>query len=266
KFFNHHRDIGGGGAIDLVMHVENFNFMDAVSWLGVNIGKAEAIGAAMVRAKAEAVEAIKEPAPMPEPVEQNWPHVRSYLINERGLGRKLVDWLHEKNMLFADFMKNACFRYGKSGVERTGTRDGKYWKNFAGSRKDGFILRQKEPDGVIFVESAIDAASLFKAAQFTPRLAKYSNFDVIAVGGVGHEAVMKWKAKYKTIVIGFDNDHAGNTAYQRLNVSGTLERLIPEPPYKDWSGYLQGSRKEAAVEPLHLHAEHDQEAKTINRL
>ena len=65
KFFNHYQNFGGGGAIDLVMHLQGFDFSQAVRWLGGEVGNSEAIGSAMVRAKKEAEEATKFPAPPP---------------------------------------------------------------------------------------------------------------------------------------------------------------------------------------------------------
>lgn len=243
KFFNFNQNQGGGGAIDLVMHIENLDFKQAVSWLGGNIDKHLAIGAAMSHARHTAQNAVKQPIPLPEPDEKNWPTVKTYLIEQRGLNPTVVDWLHKKQMVFADARENACFRYGTKGVERSGTRPGVKWKNFAGTKKQGFLLRSKKnAPGVVIVESALDAIAFAQLKAIDLRLKDYRDFDVIAVGGTGNQLVSSLVSQYQRIAIGFDNDlnGQGDKGYQAIKaLLPSVERIKPEPPYKDWNDYLR---------------------------
>ena len=245
KFFNFSSNRGGGGAIDLVMQVEGLNFKQAVAWLGGNIDKHQAIGAAMIHARDAAQNAVKQPVPLPEPDENNWPIVRRHLIEQRGLNPTVVDWLHKKQMVFADAKQNVCFRYGRQGVERSGTKPDVKWKNFAGTKKQGFLLQSKKnPDGIVIVESALDAIAFAQLKAVDPLLKDYRDFDVVAVGGTGNQLVSSLVSQYQRIAIGFDNDQNdhGDKAYQAIKaLFSRVERIKPEPPNKDWNDYLKPS-------------------------
>lgn len=248
KFFNHYKNMGGGGAIDLVMHLEGLDFTKAISWLGGNIDKNQAIGSAMVYAKKQAEAAIKKPAPLPEPADQHWPHVRNYLISERGLNPKLVDKLHERGRLYADFLQNACFRYGSTSVERSGTR-GVRWKGFAGVKAEGFVLKTvNDSPGAVFVESAIDALSFMDLRKKQPELAAYKDYDVIAVAGTSTQIVTKLSKEYNHIIIAFDRDknHRGDEAFEEIKTTlNKAERLTPAAPHKDWNDYMKPEEPES---------------------
>jgi len=241
-FLNEQKSIKGRNAIDLVMHLENVNFKGAVSWLGNEINKDAAVGAAMKHAKEEALKAIEEPTPMPLANEQHWPHVREYLINYFGLKEKIIDFLHKKNRLFADTNKNACFSYGKLGVEKVATR-GVSWSGFTGSEKEGFNLKvSKKPSGVIFVESAIDALSFDQLRQSDPKYSEFNDFDIIAVGGLNRQVTFNLSKNYEQVIIAFNNDKNAKSEdsfedIQRHARSKTLERLSPAPEI-DWTAYI----------------------------
>ncbi|GFO73446.1 hypothetical protein BJAS_P4258 [Bathymodiolus japonicus methanotrophic gill symbiont] len=249
KFFNHYQNFGGGGAIDLVMHLQGFDFSQAVRWLGDEVGNNAAIGSAMTHAKKEAEKATKAHAPLPDPIDQHWPHVRDYLIEKRGLDKKYIDFLHDKDRIFSDFMKNACFRYGSKGVEKSGTR-GIKWKGFNGVKDDGFKLTKKNPDGVVFVESGIDAISFIQLLETIPEYAEYKNFDIIAVGGVSSRVVFNLSKKYDRVVIGFDNDKnmRGDKSFDDIQgyiKNKEVERLTPAP-LNDWNEYIKPKPDESA--------------------
>jgi hypothetical protein len=68
RFSNKDTGIGGGGAIDLAMHIHALDFRSAVAWLGSEFGRPEAVGAALSRAKEEAESAVRSPVPvLPDP-------------------------------------------------------------------------------------------------------------------------------------------------------------------------------------------------------
>jgi len=94
---------GGGGAIDLVMHVGGIGFKDAVAWLWERFPGSGAL--------------VELPQPPPRRVEFRLPrlcpalHARvvSYLEHERALPRTLIDELAAAGAVYADARGNAVF-------------------------------------------------------------------------------------------------------------------------------------------------------------
>jgi Plasmid recombination enzyme len=92
---------GGGGAIDLVMHVLRSDFKTAVAWLADRFG----VVTAQIAGR-EYVETMAQQAECPEfvpPIEslQAWPKMRVDLV-ARQLPGALIDQLHEQGLLYAD--------------------------------------------------------------------------------------------------------------------------------------------------------------------
>src|SRR5260370_27488344 len=58
KFYNHDQETGGGGSIDLAMHLGGFKFTQAVAWLGGNVGRTETI-------QQYPAEAVEQATPLP---------------------------------------------------------------------------------------------------------------------------------------------------------------------------------------------------------
>ncbi|MBD2303282.1 MULTISPECIES: MobV family relaxase [Nostocales] len=104
---------GGGGAIDLVMHVNSCNFREAIAWLSDRFGEAGAERAAIAHAKNATSEIIQsEPRPqfrLPVEDKAKWQLVSNYLTQNRGIGENLVQSLHERGLIYADDQQNAVF-------------------------------------------------------------------------------------------------------------------------------------------------------------
>src|SRR5947209_2926587 len=81
QFYDHDADRGGGGAIDLVMHVRQCNFNDAVTYLAGHVGSSDH------ERQCEGPTPADERRPFipPQRDERSWPQVRTYLIEERGI-------------------------------------------------------------------------------------------------------------------------------------------------------------------------------------
>jgi Plasmid recombination enzyme len=99
---------GGGGAIDLVMHVNRSDFKSAVAWLADRFG----VVAAQIAVR-EYVETTAQQAECPEfvpPIESSpaWPKIRADLV-ARQLPGALLDQLHEQGLLYAGEEGNAIF-------------------------------------------------------------------------------------------------------------------------------------------------------------
>jgi len=104
RFYNHDRQSGGGGSIDLVMHVSGYSFTQAVAYLNHEAGPELAVAAAAQHGARERMAQGQEivdrgeraPFMQPQADEDRWPQVRAYLVEQRGIPRGLIDELHER--------------------------------------------------------------------------------------------------------------------------------------------------------------------------
>lgn len=173
KFMSWQRGRGGGGAIDLVMHLAEVDFRTAVAWLEQHV----AVGHVVVN---EAT----PPSSRQAPSAAEWSHelrlpvrndrlldrVIEYLTRRRHLSASLLEPLIESGKLYADNRANAVFLLvaGKAhrpvGAELRGTGP-QVWRGMApGTRKDWgyFWIGAQGSRGIVLCESAIDAISCFQ--------------------------------------------------------------------------------------------------------
>ncbi|MCC5618619.1 plasmid recombination protein [Nostoc sp. CHAB 5836] len=105
--------LGGDGAIDLVMHINNCNLRQAVVWLHERFGGSGAERAAIAFAQKVTAEIIQlEPRPkFTPPVEDKtkWSSVSNYLTQKRGIPENFVEVLHNRGLVYADDQQNAVF-------------------------------------------------------------------------------------------------------------------------------------------------------------
>jgi hypothetical protein len=156
KFMNWHQSRGGGGAIDLAMHLNDLDFPRAVAWLQCHF----------------AMPPDAEPLPsprrliLPPPDRSRLSAVRRYLIQERAITPGMTDSLIESGKVYADGRGNAVFLLlGKDrapvGAELRGTGP-RRWRGMApGSQRalGFFSVQAPEATLVVLCESAIDAIS-----------------------------------------------------------------------------------------------------------
>ncbi len=113
RFYNHDRQSGGGGSIDLVMHVTGYNFKQAVAYLNHEAGLGLAVAAAAQHGARQSQEIVDrgERAPFMQPArdEDRWPQVWAYLVEQRGIPHGMIDELHERGTIYADGRSNAVF-------------------------------------------------------------------------------------------------------------------------------------------------------------
>lgn len=241
QFFNHETGEGGGGAFDLVMHINDCTYNEALAWLRDEFDPAAAVSAAVEAARIKALDQVEKapqaPFKPPEHVEGNWARVRSYLTDVRALASSLVDKLREGGWIGADFRKNAFFLKtdGKKpvSVELRGTGQSSF-KGSRGRSSEGVFVVQGGTDKLAICESAIDAISY---VQLHPQC------TAIATGGTG-----KWQAaipfvekhgdQFNTIVCASDNGPGGRGMASAMN-------LAHEPPpnqIEDWNAAVQALR------------------------
>ncbi len=125
KFYDWKELKGGGGAIDLVMHVNNCDFKQSVAWLHDRFGEGATLEAVTYKTR----EIIKEKPVLeftpPVPEESKWQSVRKYLTRSRKLPSGLVDALHEQGLVYADDQQNAVFIRRSLGLQNEVREKGK---------------------------------------------------------------------------------------------------------------------------------------------
>lgn len=240
KFFNHEEGVGGGGAFDLVMHVNDCNYAQALAFLRDEFDPSAAIqaaaDAARIKAMAEVEKAAPAPFQPPQNVEERWPRVRHYLTEVRALAGSLVDKLKAQGWIGADFRNNAFFLKVVGNRQVAAELRGTGQSHFKGSRgrsSEGVFPVLGGKAKLAVCESAIDAISYVQL---------HPGSSAIATGGTG-----KWKAalpfleqhaqEYGEIVCASDNGEGGTGMAKALG-------LPHEPPprgFDDWNEFAQAA-------------------------
>lgn len=239
RFMNWHTGRGGGGAIDLVMHLAGLDFRAALVWLE------EHLAAGLVDSGC-AIPLGREPSPsesggglrLPVRDDRLLGRVHRYLTERRHLAASVIDPLIESGKLYADHRGNAVFVLvaGKAqrpvGAELRGTGP-TIWRGMApGTRKDHgyFWVGLAGSRQIVLCESAIDALSCF---QIDPQR--------ICISTSGVRTDPPWLdallARGYDIFCGFDADGPGDAAAAcMLALHPSVRRL--RPPAHDWNDVL----------------------------
>lgn len=230
KFINWNLDVGGGGAIDLVMHLRQVGFGQALEWLELHFG-------AFTSLPIQATLQIQSLS-LPPPLAGNWPRVQRYLVQERKLPATLLEPLVRSGTLYADARFNAVFLLRDTaaipvGAELRGTTVSA-WRGLApGSRKDGgfFSLSATTSHAIVLCESAIDALSCH---------ALHHDYRCLSTSGARPDPA--WLpaliSQGLPIYCGFDADPTGEAMAQRMHVLHPCIRRL-RPAAKDWNDLLR---------------------------
>lgn len=160
KFINWNRGVGGGGAIDLVIHLNRCRFGQALEWLQSHFPDANQSEDTQPSVRSE----LKLPPSDPAQLQR----VQDYLIHQRAIPAQVVDILVRSGSLYADGRTNAVFvlRGPENlpvGAELRGTGATRWHGMAPGSRKDQGCFAspslRAQGEGIILCESAIDAIS-----------------------------------------------------------------------------------------------------------
>jgi hypothetical protein len=235
KFINWACGVGGGGAIDLLIHLRNLHFKEALDWLE------RAFPNPPPPPPSPSRPALKMPAADPHKLGP----VQGYLIHQRRLPALLLDPLIQSGVLYADAHANAVFALlGKEntpvGAELRGTTDQR-WRGMApGSRKDlGFFsiptslpqaARPPAQLPIILCESAIDAISCFVL---------HPGHCCISTSGARPNP--QWLPAFLgqgiQLYCGFDSDPTGESAANAMIwLYPAIQRLRPN--LHDWNALL----------------------------
>lgn len=230
KFMNWKQGMGGGGAVDLVMHLKGLDFKAALAWLRHH---------------------FPSPGPSPPPPSSSRTclklppsdpaqsgRVRRYLVQDRSLPAALLQPLLDSGRLYADHRGNAVFlllgrENSPVGAELRGTARTS-WRGMApGSQKDlgYFSVPAPHATTVVLCESAIDAISCW--ALHPGRLCLSTS---------GARPNPAWlpsllRQGYE-VYCGFDTDPTGEKMAQALiRLYPGVKRL--RPPQHDWNDALR---------------------------
>jgi hypothetical protein len=230
KFMNWTQGLGGGGAIDVVMHVRQVGFSHALQWL-------ESRFAGLTPPQPGST--LKEQLlAIPAPVAENWPRVERYLVEQRKLPMALLSPLVQSKIIYADGRANAVFLLvgpdaTPVGAELRGST-ALAWRGMAtGSQKDrGFFSLPSTPrETLVLCESAIDAISCH---------ALHPDCRCLSTSGARPDPV--WLTSLvqqgRPVYCGFDADPTGDLMAQRMrNLHPSIQRL--RPAAEDWNDLLR---------------------------
>jgi hypothetical protein len=242
KFFNWNHGRGGGGAIDLVMHLLDCDFRAALSWLADRF------------APPTALPPLNESRPaaglmLPQRDDSKLHHIRGYLTGVRCLPARIIGSLIDSGQLYADTKVNAAFLLlGKEktvvGAELRGTRADRWHGMAAGSRKDlgYFAVGFATPTRYVLTESAIDAISCHTL-----------HLDCLAISTSGANPNPAWLQPLinhgRPILCGFDSDPTGDAmAHQMMRRHPAIQRL--RPAMHDWNEVLVSRFKSGSRLPF----------------
>ena len=249
KFYDWKQLHGGGGAIDLVMHVNQCDFKQSVSWLNDRLGEGAALGATTYYTS----EIIQEQPQLqflpPTLDETKWERVRNYLKLERKLPSPLIDDLHQQGLIYADAKQNlVALRRDLSDETITGASlrgtvgENNTFKGLApGSKRSQgwfyFTMGGQSTDPIqraVLVESPIDAISLAVLERTDSRRTIYLSTD-----GAGHVPVDFLQTfRDKSVIVAYDNDAPGQE--MAMEVMNSLPNAVRKEPHtKDWNEDLQ---------------------------
>ena len=232
KFYNWNQSRGGGGAIDLVKHLNKCDFNDAVTWLLAYFPLVE------IEHLQAARPADPKPSPrLPPKDDSKLGTVIHYLVIKRRLDRSVVQSLIDSRTLYADAKSNAVFLLlGKekrvAGAELRGTSSSP-WRGMApGSTKDlgYFSIQRRKTTTVVLTESAIDAISC---------LILYPHCMAISTSGANPNPAWLESLLHErySVLCGFDSDSTGDRlAEKMIQLHPAVKRL--RPPKKDWNELL----------------------------
>ncbi len=226
KFMNWNGCIGGGGAIDLIIHLKDLDFKEALLWLSDNLSSSDN----------PTKPVAKRALILPQRSDTRKKRVINYLTG-RHIPSCNLRPLIDSGRLYADNKGNAVFLLlgkGKKivGAELRGTSDLPFKAMAPGSQKDKgfFYIGDTKAKKAVLCESAIDAISFFTL---------YQGYMAISTSGATSNPL--WLKllinRGYDIYCGFDSDDTGdNMANKMITLNPTVKRLRP---YKyDWNDVL----------------------------
>lgn len=229
KFINWRSATGGGGAIDLVIHLYSMDFKSAMAWLVSHFPGTIPTQPLCAPARQE--------MKLPQPDLNKLSSVKCYLVGERRLNPALIERLIQSSDLYSDHHANAVFLLRAEhrlpvGAELRGSGP-EPWRGMApGSQKNRgyFSIRGADVEGIILCESAIDALSCYTLHP--------ANWCISTAGARPNPAWLPALIRHtRRVSCGFDADPTGDAmAEAMIERYPTIKRL--RPAMHDWNDML----------------------------
>ncbi len=200
--------VSGVGSLDLLTKLFGYSFKDAYKYLGGETKNFKKIEVKQTEEKEREYKAL------PLEVKENNKAVFNYLVTKRKLNPNLVQTLINKNLIYADKYKNACFvNNGKTFVFSRGTYEIK--------GKDAFTRATGKPDFITYnfgnkqkiylFEGSIDALS------YKTMFRNKKGTFVVTSGNMMIKHIKDLiKEDTKQVVCCFDNDAQGKMFAEKI--------------------------------------------------
>jgi Toprim-like len=253
RWFDNQAGLGGGGAIDLVIHIAQVNFSAACRSLADHF-----------RPFATSQKTLSFPKRSQQPPnlekkcfeelaaiyavrdESKWPIARAYLVERRKIVADLVDELHQAGTVFAN---NHCpnpslvfLHRDVQGVVRGATlRDTKHQSAFRpclGNKLTAWFAVGDitTASSIAVVESPIDALSYYCLHAHRP-----GELTVVSCAGaiVPHELMAQACERKQSFIVALDNDPAGEQGWRKARDASAewigFKISSHSPKHKDWN-------------------------------
>lgn len=257
KWFWNSQQVGGYGAISFAKEFYDMSFPEAVQDINsMNIEKKNEITKSEYR---------KENFKYPKEYEsKSTDNIKKYLVDERMLSPKVVDWLIEKDLIAEDRLKNVVFKWRENGgkgdivgSDRQGTipmDNGKYFKQVVANsdEKSGFQIDIGKPKQLIVCESPIDMLSYWQL-----KIKELKDVRLLSMSGLKdmtflHSVTSLQRQGFdvEKVIMAVDNDEAGRNFIKKANDSYTFKEgtfVTDTPINKDWNEDLQKKHKRENV-------------------
>ena len=256
RWFDNKANVGGGGAIDLVMHIAGVEFSAACRSLAdefrpLAAAQSEVSFPRSLRSQpATAKKSFEELAAIyAVRDDSNWPVARAYLTETRKIDPAIVDELHAVGSIYAnDHRPNPSLVFlhrdphGKvRGATLRDTRQKSAFRPCLGNKLTAWFAvgNFANADRIVAVESPIDALSYYSL--FANR---HEALAIVSCAGstVPYELMFQACDRRRSFVVALDNDAAGERGWAKAwddTVDWAGFRLSSEcPTYKDWNDDL----------------------------
>jgi hypothetical protein len=256
RWFDNKAGLGGGGAIDLVIHVAKVDFSEACRSLADHFRPSAATQKTLSVPKSSQQSLHPEKKSFEELAaiyavrdETKWPIARAYLVERRKIAAGLVDELHQAGTVFAN---NHCpnpslvfLHRDLQGVVRGASlRDTKHQSAFRpclGNKLTAWFAVGEITTAptIAVVESPIDAISYYclhahRAGELT----------VVSCAGaiVPHELMGQAYERKQSFIVALDNDRAGEHGWRKARDASSkrigFQISWDSPKRKDWNEEL----------------------------
>ena len=256
QWFDNKADIGGGGAIDLVMHIGGVDFLAACRSLADQF-RPLAAGQSDLSFPSSSQ---RQPPPEKKSFEElmalyaarddsNWPIARAYLVEQRKISAGLVDELHACGSIYAnDHRPNPSLvflhrdQHGEvRGATLRDTRHQSAFRPCLGNKLTAWFAvgNLAKAKRVVAVESPIDALSYYSLFA-----CPNDSLAVVSCAGATIPQALMFQAydRCQAFVVALDNDPAGERGWVKAQAD-TVDwmgfKLSSESPkHKDWNDDL----------------------------